>query len=88
MGEKNNLSSISESSTIEEMAEFWDTHDAADFEDKTYEVDMDFDIEFRSHYVAIDPELLRGLRKAAASRGLSAESLINLWLQEKLLSPS
>jgi hypothetical protein len=88
MAEKDKLSSISKSSTIEEMAEFWDTHDVTDFEDDTYEVEMEFDIQFRSHYVAIDPDLLQGLRKAAASRGLSAESLINLWLQEKLLSPT
>ncbi len=47
-----------------------------------------FDLQFRSHYVAIDPDLLEGQRKVAASRGLSAESLINLWLQEKLLAPT
>jgi hypothetical protein len=88
MAEKSRLSSISKSATIEEMAEFWDTHDATDFEDETYEVEMDFDIQFHSHYVAIDPDLLQGLHRAAASRGLSAESLINLWLQEKLLTPT
>jgi predicted DNA binding CopG/RHH family protein len=88
MAEENNLSSISKSSSIEEMAEFWDTHDATDYEEETHEVEMDFDIQFRSHYVAIDPDLLKRLRKAASSRGLSTESLINLWLQEKLLSPT
>jgi hypothetical protein len=50
MAEKDKLSSISKSSTIEEMAEFWDTHDVTDFEDDTYEVEMEFDIQFRSHY--------------------------------------
>jgi hypothetical protein len=88
MVKKDKVSSISRSSTIEEMAEFWDTHDVTDFEDETYEVEMDFDLQFRSHYVAIDPNLLEGLRKVAASRGLSTESLINLWLQEKLLTPT
>ena len=28
-----NVSSISQSHTLEEMAEFWDTHSLADFED-------------------------------------------------------
>ena len=37
------VSSISQSRTLEEMAEFWDTHSLADFEDQTYEVDMTFD---------------------------------------------
>lgn len=39
-----NVSSISKSRSIEEMADFWDTHDATDFEDQTHEVDVVFDI--------------------------------------------
>ena len=39
MEEKDRVSSISHSRSLEEMAEFWDTHDATDFEDQTYEVD-------------------------------------------------
>lgn len=88
MAEKDKLTSISKSSTIEEMAEFWDTHDVTDFDEDTYEVETEFDIQFRSHYVAIDPELLQELQKAAKTRGLKTESLINLWLQEKLFSPT
>jgi hypothetical protein len=47
MTEEDRVSSISKSRTIEEMAEFWDTHDVTDFEDETYEVEMDFYIQFR-----------------------------------------
>ncbi len=36
-------SSISQSRTLEEMADFWDSHSLADFEDQTYEVEMTFD---------------------------------------------
>jgi len=86
MEEDNNLSSISKSKSIAEMAAFWDTHDATDFEEDTYEVEMTFDLNFRRHYVAIDPDLLIGLRRVATARGLSTESLINLWLQERLLT--
>ena len=86
MDENENVSSISKSRTIAEMAVFWDTHDATDFEEETVEVDMTFDLNFRRHYVAIDPDLLTRLRQAAAARGLATESLINLWLQERLLS--
>jgi len=35
--------------------------------------------------IAIDPEVLSRLREEAAARGLSAESLANLWLQERIL---
>ena len=85
MAKGNNVSSISQSRTLEEMAEFWDTHDAADFDERTYEVEMEFDLHARRHYIAIDPDLLNRLRDTAAARGLSTESLANLWLQERLL---
>ncbi len=81
-----NVSSISKSRSIEEMADFWDTHDAMDYEDRTHEVDMVFDIRARSHYIAVDPTLLARLRKVAHARGLSTESLANLWLQERILA--
>lgn len=67
------------------MAEFWDTHDAADYDDQTYEVEFSCDLRTRRHYIAIDPDVLARLRELAAARGLSAESLANLWLQERLL---
>lgn len=67
------------------MAEFWDEHDAADYHDETHPVDVTFDLRRRHHYVAIDPWLLEQLREVAAARGLHTESLVNLWLQERLL---
>ena len=85
MAKGNSVSSISQSRTLEEMAEFWDTHDAADFDDRTHEVVMEFDLRTRRHYIAIDPDVLNRLRDIAVTRGLSAESLANLWLQEHLL---
>jgi len=79
-------SSMSQSRSHEEMAAFWDTHDATDFDAQTHEVPMQFDLRSRRHYLAIDPEVLTRLRQAATARGLSVESLANLWLQERLLT--
>jgi len=86
MEENKSLSSISQAQSVEEMAEFWDTHDATDFDAQTHEVSMEFDLRSRRHYLAIDPEVLTRLREAASARGLSTESLANLWLQERLLT--
>jgi hypothetical protein len=86
MEENKSFSSISRAQSLEEMAEFWDTHDATDFDAQTHEVSMEFDLRSRRHYLAIDPEILARLREAATARGLSAESLANLWLQERLLT--
>ena len=68
------------------MGEFWDSHDATDWDDQTQEVDIIFDIHARRHYIAVDPDLLIRLRELAYERGLSAESLANLMLQEKVFT--
>jgi hypothetical protein len=70
--------------TIEEAAEFWDTHDLADYWDLTEEVDFEVNLRRRRYPVALDPELAEKLAKEARQRGLSTETLVNLWLNEKL----
>jgi hypothetical protein len=70
--------------TIEEAAEFWDTHDLADYWDLTEAVDFEVDLQHRRYLVALDPELAEKLAGEARKRGLSTETLINLWLSEKL----
>jgi hypothetical protein len=79
------MTSISKARTLREIGDFWDNHDAAEFEAETYPVEFDVEIQSRRHYVAMDPELLERLRQEAQTRGISAESLINLWLQERLM---
>ena len=69
----------------DEPAVPWDSHDAADFEAETSPVEFDVDVQTRRHYVAMDPDLLKRLRQEAQARGISAESLIDLWLQERLM---
>ncbi len=48
-------------------------------------VEFNVDIRARWHYVAMGLGLLKWLREVAQARGISAESLINLWLQECLV---
>jgi hypothetical protein len=66
------------------LADFWDTHDLTDFEEYTYDVEIEVEIESSRHYVAIDPNLMDQLTREAQARGLSAQSLANLWIQERL----
>lgn len=70
--------------TIEAAAEFWDTHSLADYWDLTEEVDFEIDIHSRRYLVAIAPELAERLAVEAHQRGLSTETLVNLWLSERL----
>lgn len=74
--------SVSHSHSLEELAEFWDTHDTTEYPAEW--VEFEVDAEARHHYVAVDPDILVGVRQVAHARGLSTESLVNLWLQERL----
>jgi len=75
-----NKSSISQESSYEDIGEFWDAHDFTDFDDDS-RPDVNFEIQ---DTVRIDAGLLNALEKIAAARGISSETLINLWLQEKI----
>jgi hypothetical protein len=78
--EKNKLSSISKADTLEKMGEFWDTHDFTDF-DNPDAPDVKFNV---SCAVPIEEELYSSVEKQAKLRGVKVETLVNLWLQQKL----
>lgn len=78
--EKNKLSSISKADSLEKMGEFWDSHDFTDFDDPNAP-DVKFDI---SCAIPIEEELFALVEKQAKLRGVKIETLVNLWLQQKL----
>ena len=51
----------------------------------TQRVELEVDIESRHRYFPLDRELSRKIDEAARRRGVTAETLLNLWVQEKLL---
>ena len=69
--------------SIEEAAEFWDSHDLADYEDLTHEAHFDVDIQRRVFLTALEPTLAKKLTALAHRQGVSTETLINVWLTEK-----
>ena len=71
-------------STLEEAGEFWDTHDLGEYWDQTEEVAMTFHLRRRRHLLAIEPGLARSLQTVATARGISSETIANLWLREML----
>jgi len=76
---ENSLSSISQADSLAKMGEFWDTHDFTQFD--TDALDVEFTI---SSAVSIEPDLLAAVEKQARLRGIGVETLVNLWLHEKL----
>ncbi len=74
------LSSISHANTDEKIGEFWDTHDFTDY-DNPAAADVKFEI---TCAVPIEADLFAVLEKQAQRRGVQVETLVNLWLQQKL----
>jgi len=72
-------SAISQATTIEEIGAFWDTHDFTEYD--TDAPDVPFVI---TRAIQIEAELLVALEQQAQLRGVSVETLVNLWLQQKL----
>lgn len=70
--------------TIEGAAEFWDSHDLGDYWDLTSEASFDVDIRQRVFLTALEPELAKRLTDCARKQGVSTETLINVWLSERL----
>jgi len=77
------LTSISKARTLEEVADFWDNHSLADYWDQTYEVEFEVRAK-RRRRVTLDPEVYAQLEAQARVRGVLLETLVNLWLAERL----
>lgn len=80
-----NKSSISNASSYSEIGEFWDKHDLGDFEEQTHPVEFDVRVQTSSKvYIPLERDLAEFLRNAAASEGVSTETLLNNWLKETI----
>jgi hypothetical protein len=79
-----NRSSLSGARSYEEMGEYWDSHDVGEVWDQTRPVEFEVNVKSERHYFPIERELSQRLARAAEAQGVSAETLINLWVQEKL----
>jgi len=77
-------SSISQAQSYREIGEFWDTHDLADYWEQTEPVEFEVDIQSEVRYCALESTLAARMAEIAWQRGVSVETLLNLWVQEKL----
>ena len=68
--------------SIEDAAKFWDTHSVTDYLDQMKEV-PDVEINIVRRHFRVDQKLARKIHRIAHRRGVSPETLINSWLQEK-----
>ena len=69
--------------SLAEAAEFWDTHDSADYEDIMEDVDFEVDINRHIYFVPVAESVFEIVREKARSQGVSTETMVNLLLREQ-----
>ena len=79
-----NHSSISKACSYQEMGDYWDHHDLAEVWKRGKPVTFDVNVEAETVYCALDAPLARGVQELAEKRGVTLDTLLNLWVQEKL----
>ncbi|MCP4153253.1 MAG: hypothetical protein GY757_36315 [bacterium] len=80
----NKFDPIPDNMTIDEASEFWDNHSVADY--PSNEVQLEYNSKEHVSFVAISNDLMARLEEKAKQSGISIETLVNLWIQEKLAS--
>jgi len=70
---------------IDELVEFFDTHDLGEYLDQMPEVTFEVDIKRKVHLFALDAEVADKLAEIAKTKRTSPEELVNTWLRERIL---
>ena len=71
--------------TIEEMADFWDEHDLAEYAEYLLPVEMTFAVRpIHEYVITLSDSLNTRLHSALQAEGVPLNTLVNLWVQEKL----
>ncbi len=83
MKKSKNETSISKARTLKEIGEFWDTHSLADYWDQTREVEFKVRAR-RRRRITLDPDVYTRIEAHARTRGIMPETLVNMWLAERL----
>ncbi len=85
MSKQNRKSRIPEFKTIEEEAEFWDTHDTTDYEDEFKPVKARFADKLLDRVtIPVDADTLVQLEALAREEELNATALARRWVLERL----
>lgn len=79
-----NSNKLPKNNSIEELADFWDTHYLTEFEDQLEEVkDPVFERETLI-YIGLQPQEIKKVKEMAKAQGMDYRELIKQWVVEKV----
>lgn len=71
--------------SFEALADFWDSHDLTDYEDELEEVKYKIAKKPSHQFIlSLSDKLTREMRIIVRREGVSMQTLVNLWIQERL----
>ena len=72
--------------SIQELAQFWDTHDATDFEEDLEEAARPVFVRAKGASLSIElqPTEAQHLKKIARSKGVKETTVLRQWIRERL----
>jgi hypothetical protein len=81
---RNKSDSLPEFDSLDELVNYFDSHDLGGLWGKMPEIEFEIDIQPKTHLVALEDELLEHLNEIASKRNSGSAELINMWLREKV----
>jgi CopG antitoxin of type II toxin-antitoxin system len=75
---------LPQTDSIQELAQFWDTHDVTDFENELEEVSETVFERPRVLALDLESEEAEAVKRLAQSKGLEDAELIRGWIREKI----
>lgn len=69
--------------SLEEAADFWDSHDSADYDEYFKDVKAEVDIKRKTYLISIDGALYDKVSAIAKKKHVRLETLVSRWIQEK-----
>lgn len=75
---------LPQTDSIQELAQFWDTHDVTDFEDELKEVTEPVFAPRAAIHLDLDSTEAEAVRKIAEAKGIADADLIRGWVREKI----
>ncbi len=83
--ERSKTKSIPKFGSLDELVEFFETHDLGEYWDHMPEAHFDIEIKRRVHIFSLDEDLAERLTAIARAKRIPSKTLINEWLREKVL---
>ncbi|HEY0738791.1 MAG TPA: CopG family antitoxin [Herpetosiphonaceae bacterium] len=80
---ENNREALPQFSSTAALTDFFDAHDMGDYIEALPEAQFEVNIKTRQYLVAVDANIMQQVIAIAKAQHISAETLINQWLEEQ-----